>query len=83
MNYREMFLEKATKWVVGGDLYEQIKGLVGFYYTEDGLTGPEKREAVVVRIQIIASGVASVFINIAIEVAYLIILKSAVSTTVA
>ena len=76
MDYKDMFLEKATQWVVGGDLYEEIKSLVSFYFTEDGMTGEEKREAVTIKAKSIASGVASVIINIAIEVAYLVILKS-------
>ena len=79
MNYKEMFLEKATKWVVGGDLYEEVKSLVAFYFTEDGMNGPEKREAVIAKAKVIAEGVASVFINIAIEVAYLIILSSQIN----
>ena len=76
MDYKDMFLEKATKWVVGGDLYEQIKGLVTFYFSEDGMSGSDKRNAVIGKAKVIASGVASVFINIAIEVAYLVVLKS-------
>ncbi len=76
MDYKKIFLEKATKWVVGGELYGEIKELVAFYFNNDKMTGSEKREAVIKKTKKIASGVASVFINIALEVAYLVIMES-------
>jgi hypothetical protein len=76
MDYKKIFLEKVTKWVVGGELYKEIKGLVEMYFNNDTMTGAQKREAVITKIKGIAGDVANVFINIALEVAYLIVLES-------
>lgn len=73
MTYKEMFLEKATKWVVGGDLYAQVKELVAMYTKEDGLSGSEKRDAVIKKAKSMFTATAGVLINIALEVAVFII----------
>jgi len=73
MTYKEMFLEKATKWVVGGDLYAQIKEMVSIYTKDNTMTGAQKREAVIAKSKVTFANAASVLINIALEVAVFII----------
>ena len=73
MDWKKMLLEKATKWAVGYELYDKVKSLVAFYFTEDGMTGAEKRDAVIDRVKDMAGDAGKFLINLALEVAVYIL----------
>lgn len=73
MSFKTSFLEKVTTWVVGGELYNQVKGLVGFYMTETELSGDEKRAEVIKRTKSIVTDTAGFLINLALEVAFTVL----------
>jgi hypothetical protein len=73
MNFKDLFLEKATTWVVGGELYNSVKASVAKYVENKEMSGEDKRALVINEAKSIFSDVAAVLINIAIEVAYLVI----------
>jgi hypothetical protein len=73
MDFKTSFLEKATSWIVGGDLYSQVKTLVGFYFTENNMSGDEKRAEVISRTKKMFIGSAGFLINLALEVAFTVL----------
>ena len=71
MNIKIYILNKIITWLLGGDLFNQIKKLVDFYMDKD-LSGEEKRKLVFTRLPLIATSTAKVFLNLGIEAAVLI-----------
>ena len=68
MNIKTTVLAKATKWLVGGELFSFIQEEVLLMMDADIPSG-EKRARVYAKAQRFFAGTLNVFINIAIEVA--------------
>ena len=71
MSFKTMMLETATKWLVGGELFAFIVDAVATISNED-LTGEQKRTYVLTEAKAMFSGVFTIFVNLAIEVAVLL-----------
>ena len=72
MNIKLTILEKITQWLVGGSLFEFVQETVNIVNNED-LTGSEKRDKVFREAKELFSDVATIFVNLAIEVAVLLL----------
>ena len=68
MSFKVTVLEKATTWLVGGDLFDFIREQVETV-ADMSLTGEQKRERVFNDAKEFFGEVLNVFVNIAIEVA--------------
>ena len=66
------FLERAVKWLAGGEAFDLAKILVAQMVDQD-MSGEEKREAVFALLSEKLSGFSTVIINIMLEVAVLVI----------
>ena len=72
MDFKLMILQKAVEWLVGGELYEFIQKEVNIVNNEN-ISGDEKRKEVQEEAKRFFSGTATFFINLAIEVAVIIL----------
>ena len=72
MNWKLFLMEKVTKWLLGGKLFDQIKALVTLYASED-MPPEKKRKKVNEKIKAIFGGVADFLVNLGIEVAVLLL----------
>ena len=71
MSFKTIMLETATKWLVGGELFAFITDAVAVISNED-LSGDQKRTYVFTEAKAMFSGVFTLFVNLAIEVAVLL-----------
>ncbi len=78
MDIKIVVLERAVKWLVGGELMEFVKAAVAMMDNKD-MTGEEKRERVIFEAKAFIANSTTTFISIAIEVAVLI-LKSSIAS---
>ena len=72
MDFKLYVLEKTVKWLVGGDLLAFIQKEVEAVNNEN-LTGEEKRRLVIKEAKKFFTGAGTFLINLAIEVAVLIL----------
>ena len=70
MDIKIAIIERATKWLVGGSLFDFIKAQVETAASMD-ISGEEKRVKVLEDTKRFFGSVLTVFVNIAIEVAVL------------
>ena len=66
------FLERAVKWLAGGEAFDLAKILVAQMVNQD-MTSEQKREAVFGLLTEKISGLSTVIINIMLEVAVLVV----------
>ena len=70
MNMKIYMINNLIKWLLGGELFNQIKALVVMVSTED-ISGDEKRKKVYNMVKGMAGGAATFLINLGIEAAVL------------
>ena len=68
MSIKIMVLERAVKWLVGGDLFKFIVEAVETVNNEE-IDGEAKRALVLQKAKVMFSGILTMFMNLAIEVA--------------
>lgn len=73
MSIKLIVLERAVKWLVGGELLSFVNSAVIEVNRED-ISGSEKRAIVYNKAKELFTGFASVFINLAIEVSVVILM---------
>ena len=71
-------LDKVITWLLGGNIFNEIKKMVDVYASED-ITGEQKREQVSTAMRLIATGTATFLINLGIEAA-VVLLKAQLSS---
>ena len=74
MEFKLIILQKAVEWLVGGDLFDFVQKEVGIV-NDENLSGEEKRKEVQEGAKKFFGSTATFFVNLAIEVA-VILLKS-------
>jgi len=72
MNVKIYLLEGIVKWLVGGELFKFIQETVEAV-NKSTISGEEKRAYVLERAKDLFSGVVTVLVNLAIEVAVLML----------
>ena len=72
MDIKLIVIERAVKWLVGGDLFAFVQEAVR-EVNDHNLSGEEKREAVQIMAKELFNNFGVVFINLAIEVAVLLL----------
>ena len=72
MDIKLIVVERAVKWLVGGDLFTFVQEAVQ-EVNNYNLSGSEKREAVQIMAKELFSNFGVIFINLAIEVAVLLL----------
>ena len=72
MNIKLIVVEKAIKWLVGGDLLKFIKEAVA-EINDANVSGEDKRLAVQMMAKEFFSNSGVIFVNIAIEIAVLLL----------
>lgn len=68
MNIKATIISNFAKFLIGGDIFERIKGIV-LRQDDKQLSGVEKRHAALEEIKIIGLSISTFFINLAIELA--------------
>ena len=72
MDFKLLFLERAVKWLVGGDLFMFVSDSVN-EFADAEVSGEDKRLAVQMLASEFFTKTSNTFINIAIEVAVLLL----------
>tara|TARA_R110000772_G_scaffold5454_9_gene19556 strand:- start:506 stop:754 length:249 start_codon:yes stop_codon:yes gene_type:complete len=72
MNWKLSVLNKIVEWLVGGEVFEFVKNLVATI-NDSALTGEQKRAQTFTQTRQIFGSLATVLINLAIEVAVLLL----------
>jgi len=72
MDFKLAILDRVTKWLVGGELFNFVKQVVDIANTKD-YTSEEKREYVQSEVLKFFSTTGMVIVNLAIEVAVMIL----------
>lgn len=72
MTFKLMLLERVVKWLVGGELFQFITDAVTTM-NDTSMTGEEKRAQVLKEVREFFSGTLTVLVNLAIEVAVLLL----------
>ena len=75
MDIKLFAIDKAVKWLVGGELFDFIKNAVATYADED-IPGEEKRAAVQAAAKEFFADALTLFVNIAIEAAVILLNES-------
>ena len=65
-------LERTVKWIVGGELFDQVKNLV-LAYASENIPGDEKRKKVLEQVKLIRGNISNFVVNLVIETAVFII----------
>lgn len=71
MNVKAIVISNASKLILGGKLWTDVRHLVSTINGDTKLTGPEKRAVVFTDLRAIFSEVSTVLLNCAIELATL------------
>ena len=72
MSIKLTVLDKVVNWLVGGTLFQAVKDSVTAINNKE-LTGEEKRAVVFAEIKELFADAATVFVNLAIEVAVILL----------
>lgn len=72
MDWKLIIVDRAVKWLVGGDLLTFIKDAV-LKINDESISGDEKRQAVQDGAKRLFSDVGVIFINLAIEIAVILL----------
>ena len=72
MDFKVIVLERVVKWLVGGELFAFVTEAVATI-NDDSITGEQKRAAVLASAKDMFSGALTMFINLAIEVAVIVL----------
>ena len=70
MDFKAIAIDRFTKWLIGGELFDSIKETVEELFDVD-ISGEEKRKIAFDSAKEMFSGVANVLVNIGIEMAVL------------
>lgn len=65
---KDFLLNKVIAWMLGGKLFETIKGIVGTLSKED-ISGVEKREKAIAQLKDLAGDISMFLVNLGIEAA--------------
>ena len=75
MNIKYIVLERVVKWLIGGELFDFVREMVEIV-NDSNMTGEQKRKIVQKRTMQMFGSTLEVFINLAIEVAVIILKES-------